>query len=97
MSVTIKNSTFQGESAAIREYHEYHDYSQSIDFGKIEKELQNAKSSLDPQTPDYQVVEELEFAAKKRDWKRIAASAAKHAGTVLANLTGGYLESLLNK
>lgn len=94
MSVIINNPTLQDKSSVIRKYY---DFSQSIDFGKIEKELQNAKSSLDPQTPDYQVVEELESAAEGRDWKRIVASAAKLSGTVLANLTGGYLESLLNK
>lgn len=96
MSVTINNNSpiFQGNSSVIRNNC---DFSQSVDFGKIEKELQNAKSSLNPQTPDYQVVEELESATKGRDWKRIVASAAKLSGTVLANLTGGYLESLLNK
>lgn len=96
MSVIINNnnSTFQGNSSVIQKNY---DFSQSVDFGKIEKELRNAKSSLDPQTPDYQVVEELESAAEGRDWKQIVASAAKLSGTVLANLAGGYLESLLNK
>ena len=95
---TINNCNFNDNAAVER--NETNIFYNEIDFRRIEAELHEIKRELLENTAKYQVVEELENGAKRKDWKAIKTSIAKFSGQfasgVLSGLAGTYLSGLLH-
>ena len=100
LNITVDHSTFTGNSSVIRNLN-LSDAPESadIDFDRIIRELQEIKAGLRSSTIDFQVVDKLEKASRKRDWTELRSAAGKFASqftnAALANLAGAYLSGLL--
>ena len=100
LNITVDHSTFTGNSSVIRNLN-LSDAPESadIDFDRIIRELQEIKAGLRCSTIDFQVVDKLEKASRKRDWRELRSAAGKFASqftnAALANLAGAYLSGLL--
>lgn len=100
LNITVDHSTFTGNSSVIRNLN-LSDAPESadIDFDRIIRELQEIKAGLRSSTIDFQVVDKLEKASRKRDWRELQSAAGKFASqftnAALANLAGAYLSGLL--
>ena len=100
LNITVDHSTFTGNSSVIRNLN-LSDAPESadIDFDRIIRELQEIKAGLRSSTIDFQVVDKLEKASRKRDWRELRSAAGKFASqfttAALANLAGAYLSGLL--
>ena len=100
LNITVDHSTFTGNSSVIRNLN-LSDAPESadIDFDRIIRELQEIKAGLRSSTIDFQVVDKLEKASRKRDWRGLRSAAGKFASqftnAALANLAGAYLSGLL--
>ena len=100
LNITVDHSTFTGNSSVIRNLN-LSDAPESadVDFDRIIRELQEIKAGLRSSTIDFQVVDKLEKASRKRDWRELRSAAGKFASqftnAALANLAGAYLSGLL--
>ena len=100
LNITVDHSTFTGNSSVIRNLN-LSDAPESadIDCDRIIRELQEIKAGLRSSTIDFQVVDKLEKASRKRDWRELRSAAGKFASqftnAALANLAGAYLSGLL--
>ena len=100
LNITVDHSTFTGNSSVIRNLN-LSDAPESadIDFDRIIRELQEIKAGLRSSTIDFPVVDKLEKASRKRDWRELRSAAGKFASqftnAALANLAGAYLSGLL--
>lgn len=95
-NITITNNKLKDEASVIRNLYEA---PKTVDFEKIEKELQEIKAGLKIGSPEFQVVDTLEKSSRAHDWSAICSAIAKFAsqfaGAALANLAGTYLSELL--
>lgn len=92
----ITNNSFTDNASVIRKLYEAPN---TIDFEKIEKELEEIKVGLKIGSPEFQVVDTLERSSRVHDWSAIRSAIRKFtsqfAGATLANLVGAYLSELL--
>lgn len=93
----ITGNTFNDNATIVKNQY---NASESVDFERIEKELQEIKISLKEGSREFQVVDMLEKSSKAHDWNAICSTIGKFTAeftkSTLANLAGAYLTHRLN-
>lgn len=96
ITITVTNSTLKDEASVVRNLYEA---PKTVDFERIEKELQEIKTHLVKGSPEFQVVETIEKSSKAHDFGAICSSignfTSQFTSAALANLAGAYLSQLL--